>query len=341
MKKNTIALVLLLFISLHVVADDAQSGFEVMCNNKDFRLSSFGWTNTLPDRPKNKDAKNYKEFDKKTITCSVGIHNIKAEMNLPNKGAGGRCGSSGYVSLWVNNNILIHNASFDCSKHLKSIAISGYPRGGYQLELCGNSGFNSLPRFIGCVTIHSDNLERMSKPLGPIWSLTPLLQLFSYRHEVEKVALEKLFKTDGLTSVLKVDTRINSKCSIHKLVSVKRAPLPAPYSWRTLVIDRCGELKSYLVKSQVFQNGDKFEPNFKVIDQLINKEDYLRLISKKNGLSCESILTVSKVNGKDEETFNVSCAKSNMQFQCKFYNLSEYIENETKLSWKSPCWRVE
>lgn len=331
-------LILALVLSV-ASADEYWSGFEVRCDTNEFRVTAYG--SEKCEVAGNATSRQIcRKSGEETVSCELGGHKLEAELRFVN---GYKCGHGNRVTLKADGEVLLYNEEFHgCSKSLSSVTIKqGSGRvGGYNLELCGDTGSQFVPRFEGCILANSElHLSAMGKPLGH-WGLAPLIELISSSDPVERLALVELFKRDGLEAVRKIDEQVSPTCESRRLLGLERALPPAPYSWRRLTIDRCGLETSYVVEARVYQYGSEREPHFTVIEPLMRREDYVRLLAARNGVACAQEFNVeARQASGGAEGYLVSCGKNEVSFECRWEEASKYVE-DFSLRNTPVCWRI-
>jgi len=117
------------------------------------------------------------------VSCVVNNHKIEAEFQLFKSSGRGECGGAygGVLTLKIDDRVVLKDAPHhSCWKGTTEIGVSPEAGGAYSFRVCGHTSPREMPAFDGCITVKSDQLEKVQKPLDRFFPVGALLKLVKF-----------------------------------------------------------------------------------------------------------------------------------------------------------------
>jgi hypothetical protein len=155
-----------------VWADTYTERLEVQCDKYQFKIREFDLSNGQPSQIQSVATTTYYDHDLHKV--------IEAEFQLFKSSGKGEGGGSygGFVTLKIDDQVIVKDTPHhSCWKGTREIGVSPEAGGAYSFRVCGHTSPREMPAFDRCVTVKSDQLEKIQKPLDKFFPVGALLKL--------------------------------------------------------------------------------------------------------------------------------------------------------------------
>lgn len=162
-------------------ADYAVQGIRTSCSETGFEISSYAVVNQTPTSSVIEEAPGkaiYFGTEKRSVTCQVGKHRVRAEFFTHEPRARGECGGApgSSVTIWVDDSRLMGNQLFNngCFESLDKVSFSQSKWIGFIFEMCGHTSRGDDLTVKGCFQFKRGTFWSIKRPLGS-FPLTDLI----------------------------------------------------------------------------------------------------------------------------------------------------------------------